>query len=236
MNKEELIAQYLSNNLSEKEKKEFDLLISTDLEFASEVTFQKNLKVVIEKEEQQAVKSQLQDFDKEETSSFSYKKLMVAASVVILLGFSTFWYFNTSVNTEKLYAEHFEPYRNIVHPIVRTEAEKDLKTKAFTAYETKNYTEALELFNLLLEENTDETITFYKANVLLKLDKTNEALSIFEENLKTPDSLDDKNSWYLALTHLRLNNIENAKAILKELDTSSSFKNKNVKQLLKKLD
>ncbi len=236
MNREELVALHISGNLTLETQKEFDHLMATDSEFTKEVTFQNNLKTVIEKEERDLVKQQLQGFETEENTTFNYKKWLVAASVVLLFGLTSFWYFNSSLDTEKLYAENFEPYRNVVKPIVRGETKTDLKTKAFTAYETKNYTEALQYFNKLLKEKDDETISFYKANVLLKLNKTEEAIAIFKTNLKTPDSLDAKNNWYLALAQLRLNNVDNAKEILTDLNTTSTFKNKNVKQLLKQLD
>jgi tetratricopeptide (TPR) repeat protein len=236
MDKNELIAQYLSKKLSLDAQKEFDQLMATDAEFAKDVTFQEHLKVVIEKEEQEAVKQQLQSFEAETNRSFNYRRWLIAASVLVLLGVSSFWYFNSSINTDKLYAEHFEPYRNVVQPIVRGDSKTDLKTKAFTAYEAKNYPEALQYLNEMLSENPDETIAFYKANVLLKLNKTEDAIAIFQTNLKTSDSLDAKNNWYLALAHLRLNDIENAKRILTDLNENSSFKSTHVKQLLKALD
>jgi len=236
MNKDKLIANYISKTLSLEAKTEFDHLMATDSEFAKEVTFLYNLKAVIEKEEHEAVKLELQGFEAKENSVLSYRNWLVAATVAVLLGFSGFWYFNNSIDTEKLYVENFEPYRNVVQPILRGETKTDLKTKAFTAYETRDYTEALHYFNELLKENPDETIAFYKANVLLKLNKTEEAVLIFKNNLKTTDSLNAKNNWYLALAYLRLNDIEGAKEILNELDTSSLFKNKEVKYLLKKLD
>ena len=237
MNNNELIALHFTKKLSLEAQKEFDHLMATDAEFAKEVAFQDNLKAVIEKEERDIVKSQLKAFESNEKRTiFNYRNWLVAASFTVLLGFSSFWYFNNSIDTEKLYAENFEPYRNIVQPILRGETKTDIKTKAFTAYETKNYTEALLYFNELLQENRDETIAFYKANTLLKLNKTEEAVVIFKNNLKTPDSLDAKNNWYLALAQLRLNNIEDAKEILMKLNANSSFKSEATKDLLKQLD
>nr|WP_321234585.1 hypothetical protein [uncultured Psychroserpens sp.] len=237
MDKKELIAQYFTQKLSQEAQKEFDHLMATDAEFAKDVTFQKNLKTIIEKEERNTVKQQLQGFEAEEHSGFNYKNWLIAATIVILLGLSSFWYFNNTIDTEKLYVENFEPYRNVVQPIVRGEAKTDLKTKAFTAYEIKNYTEALRYFDELLKENPDETIAFYKANVLMKLDKTEEAVAIFKTNLKTSDSLDAKNNWYLALAFLKNENIENAKDQLSHLIKSeSTFKKDEAKKLLKKLN
>ena len=54
------------------------------------------------------------------------------------------------LNTEQLYAQYFEPYRNVVQPIVRGENKTDTKSKAFQAYETKNYEDALKYFNTLM--------------------------------------------------------------------------------------
>ena len=236
MDKKELIAYYFAEKLSPEAQKEFDHLMVTDPEFAKEVAFQNNLKTVIVKEERDIVKQQLQDFEAEENSTFNYRKWLVAATVVVLLGLSGFLYLNRSIDTERLYAENFEPYRNVVQPIVRGQTQTDLKTKAFTAYETKNYTKALEHFNELLKENPDETIAFYKANVLLKLNKTEDAIVIFKNNLKTPDSLDAKNNWYLALAHIKNKNVENAKDQLSHLIKSeSTFKKNEAKKLLKKL-
>ncbi|WP_460220138.1 tetratricopeptide repeat protein [Psychroserpens sp. MEBiC05023] len=233
MDKKELIAHYFLKALSKEAQKEFDYLMSTDTEFAKEVTFQKDLKAAIEKEEYDTVKQQLKDFEAEEHLGFNYKKWLVAATVVVLLGLSSFWYFS-AIDTEKLYAENFKPYRNVVQPIVRGESNTDVKTKAFTAYETKKYTEALDYFDKMLKENPNETIAFYKANVLLKLNKTEEAISILKTNLKTPDSLDAKNTWYLALAELRLNNIKNAKDRLTQLiNSEDTFKKSEAKKLLK---
>lgn len=237
MDRNELIALYLNKQLSDTQKKEFDHLIESDSGFAEEVLFQENLKIVIEKEERETVKSRLQGFEKEEKSSSNFKKIWIAASAIILLGISGFWYLNSkTLNTEALYSENFEPYRNIVAPIVRNGNNvSDIKTEAFKAYETKKYGLAIVYFNKLLKDNPDETIAFYKANSLLALNKTEAAISIFEQNLKTPDSLNDKNNWYLALAYLKQKNVKKAKEILKKLK-ASSFKKESVEQLLKALN
>ena len=155
MDKTELIAQYFTKKLSHEAQKEFDYLMVSDTEFAEEVIFQKNLKISIEKEERESLKMQLKGYEVEENTNFNYRLWLVAATIILLLGVSSLWYFNNSINAEKLYAENFEPYRNVVQPIVRGVTKTDLKTKAFTAYETKNYTEALQYFDKLLKENPD---------------------------------------------------------------------------------
>lgn len=238
MDNKELIAKHFTQKLSQEEQKEFDRLLATDPKFANEVTFQKDLKIAIKKEEQETLKKQLQDFEAEKNSDFNYKNWLVAASVVVLLGISSFWYFNNSTDPQELYVENFEPYRNVVQPIVRGETKTDLKTKAFTAYETKNYTDALQYFNELLKENPDETIAFYKANVLLELNKTEEAVAILQNNLMVTDSLDAKTNWYLALAYLKISDIINAKKHLKIVNSNplNDYKKEEAKKVLSQLE
>ncbi|WP_299271870.1 hypothetical protein [uncultured Psychroserpens sp.] len=236
MDKDELIALYFTKELSPEAQKEFDHLMASDEEFAKEVAFQKNLKTVITKEEQSNIKAQLQGFESEEKTRVNYKKWFVAAGIVMFLGWFGIMYINNTTPAEKLFAEYFEPYRNTVQPILRGEAQNDIKSKAFQAYETKDYNRALDYFNMLLDEQYDETIAFYKANVLLELNKTENAITILEQNLKTSDSLNDKNSWYLVLAHLQQNNTDKAKRILIKLNDDSNYKREDVKTLLKQLD
>lgn len=236
MDKNGLIALYFSKKLSLEAQKEFDHLMATDSEFAKEVNFQENIKVVIEKEERELVKQQLQDFETQENASTNYTKWLVAASAVVLLGVSSFWYFNNTIDPEKLYVENFEPYRNVVQPIVRSETRTDIKTKAFAAYETKNYEDALDYFDTMLNQKYDATISFYKANILLQLNDQKQAINILSKNLKVTDSLIDKHQWYLALAYLKNNDLDKAKNQLNDLIASpSTFKKEDAKYLLKKL-
>lgn len=236
MNKEHLIAQYFSKSLSFEAQKEFDHLMATDSEFAKEIEFQNNLKTAIKKEEQDALKKELQALEAEEnTTTFNYKKWFIAASFIALLALPSFWYFNNSIDTEELFVENFEPYRNIVQPIVRGEQKEDLTSKAFEAYESKDYNNAILHFNSLLNEAPNTTISFYKANTLLQLNKTDEAIEILKENAKITDTLQDRNLWYLALAYLKENNIEDSKKTLQQLVSTSEFKSKSAKDLLENL-
>ncbi|MCL6296237.1 tetratricopeptide repeat protein [Jejuia spongiicola] len=236
MDKNELIASYFSKTLSKADKKVFDHLMDTDSEFADNVLFHKNLKKSIQKEEQEATKKILQDFEQEKSSSFNYKKI-VAASIIVLIGLSCFWYLNTEkTNPDKLFTDNFTPYRNVVQPIVRGETDNDLKTKAFVAYESKKYNEAISYFNEVLASEPSNTILFYKANALLQVNKTNDAILIFQDNLKTQDAFQDKNLWYLSLAYLKNNNIEASKQTLSKLLSNHEFKKEEAKLLFKKLD
>ena len=238
MKSESLIVKFFENTLSPEEFREFNTLLDTDEAFKKEVEFQKELKEVITLNDRETIKQGLQQLE----SGAQKKKFRIwpiAASVLVLLGISSFWLFNNqSVNPEELFDVQFEPYRNVVQPIERGSDTTDLKNLAFRAYEERDFDTALKGFNTLLAIQNDLKIQFYKANVLLELGDTEEAINILEKNIILSDTLVEKHHWYLALGYLKTGNSEKAISQLKPLidNPNSDYKKKESKALLKKID
>ena len=217
----DLIDKYFENNLTPKEQLLFNDLLHSDEEFKSEFVFQKDLKKVISITQTENLKSTLQNFEKKINNKskvlFLPKKWLVAASIILLVGFG-FWFINNSYfpSNEQLYTQNFEPYRNIVQPVVRGESINSIEYKAFVAYENKNYHKAINLYNSVDNTNADY-IQFYKAMCYLSLNKTNEAINLLlpvatSSNKSTSDkNFDELSNWYLGLAYLK--NGENGKAL-----------------------
>ena len=236
MKKSDYIIKYFEGTLSETELKEFNTLLLNDNDFKEAYEFQKELQDTLVLNDREQIKKELQDWDKAQNKS-RFKPWQIAASIIILLGTSLLLFFNSqSSSTEELYASYFEPYRNIVQPIVRGEHKDDVQSKAFEAYEAKDYENAILYFNEIINDEPSATISFYKANALLQLDKANQAISILEANVKNPDTLHDRNLWYLALAYLKNNNIDASKKALKQLLSQSKFKSKEATILIKDLE
>ena len=236
MNTADYINKYFENTLSEAELKAFNTLLLNDNDFKEEFEFQKELRDTLVLNDREELKKEIQNWDTTKNKP-RFKPWLIAACILILLGSSWQLFFNSQSNsTEDLYASYFEPYRNIVQPIVRGEHKEDLKSKAFEAYEAKDYENAILHFNEILNEEPNATISFYKANTLLQLNKANEAIILLEANVKNPDTLQDRNLWYLALAYLKENNVDASKKTLKLLISQSKFKAKEAKILIKNLD
>lgn len=237
MTKDKLIEHYFSKTLSAEAQREFDHLLATDLKFKQSFKFQEDLKTVIKKEEQTQIKQELRSFEtSNKTFSKKYLKWFVAACVIVLLSLP-FWQFGQpKLDNEALFAANFEPYENVVHPIVRGETSSSLKTKAFISYEAKDYGQALNYFDALLIESDNATISFYKANVLLQLNRYKEAIEIFEDNTELSQKLKSQQQWYLALAYIRSNNTTKATVLLNTVIESGNYKKRAAEQLLKQLD
>lgn len=236
MKNDELIEKYLENSLNAEEQAQFDTLLNEDASFKKEVAFHDNIKRVAEEKDTDDFRSMLSGFEEEHqpTKVFKlqrYSKWLVAASVILIAGL-TYVLTLSNPTSQELFAANFQPYENVVHPIVRGTEEQDQKTKAFIAYETGDYKLAISLFSSLYENEKKPYYLFYKANALLKLERANEAIPLLKEHLQTKDTLNDKSTWYLALAYLRIDDKANAQKLLEEIIQSKKYKVEEAKKLL----
>ena len=235
MDKSDYVIKYFEGTLSKKELEVFNTLLISNNEFKEDFEFQKELRATLVLNDREELKKEIQDWDKT-TDKRSLKSWFVAASIIAILTVPSLWYFGqTNLSNEDLYATNFKPFKNVVYPIVRGQNSDDLKAKAFIAYEAQNYEEALNTFDVLLNTDNDSTILFYKAITLLELNKNDIAISIFTNNHNIPNILKAQQQWYLTLAYIKTNKNSKAKSSLKELIDDGSYKKKEAEQLLKHL-
>ena len=236
MNKNEFIEKYIQNKLSAEEKRSFDKLVMQDAEFKEDVKWHENLKRVTEHKDDADFKTLISEIEsKQVVKSKNFTKWIAAASIVLVVGVSYFFFSNDNTNSNKLFTDYFEPYRNVIQPIERGNSLQDEKTLAFIAYEKGDYKKAITLFSKLYKSTDESYYLFYQANALLKLEKAKEAVPLLLEHLKTKDTLTPKSRWYLALAYLKLNKKEKAKISLKKVISDGKYKTKEARELLKKI-
>lgn len=241
MERETLLEKYLQGKLTAKERPEFDALLHSDANFKGEVQFHTDLKRVAEAEDDDDFREMLSDFEAEARTENSIEKRfptkwLVAASIALIAGLTYFFTVNSSVSTQDLYVQNFEPYRNVVYPVVRGEDAQDEKTKAFAAYQIGKYEEALPLFAELYTTEKSPYYLFYRANALIQLNRAKEAIPLLKEHLKTNGNLVEKSPWYLAMAYLQLDDEENAKIMLDSVVAIGTYKVDEAKNLLDALE
>jgi len=239
MNHNDLIFKYLNNKLSHKEQLTLEKLILTDSAFKEELNFQKNLKKVTVKEDEANFRKLIQKIENQASSKTISKKLfikwMAVASVIFLLGLSYMLIPQQKMSNETIFTSYFKPYKNVIAPIVRGENKQNEKTLAFMAYEKGNYETAVMRFTELYKDTKEPFYLFYKANALLQLERTEEAIPLLINHLKTKDTLTKKTNWYLALAYLKSNKTKKAKNLLKKIIDLKSYNYKKAEELIKKI-
>ena len=224
MKNHDLIDRYFENSLSPKEQQLFNDLLQNNSEFMTEFQFQKDLKKIVAVKQQEDLKSTLIEIENRSQKNSRLmlipKKWMVAASFLILTSLGI-WGIQSKYfpSNKAIYANYFEPSRNIVQPIVRGENLNTIEYRAFVAYEAKNYHKAINLFNSV--KNPDQVyIDFYKGICFLAINKPEESIDLLKSVAETNDlnnkhkGFNKKAQWYLALAYVKINDDQNA---IKEL-------------------
>ncbi|AXT57680.1 hypothetical protein J8L88_21600 [Aquimarina sp. MMG015] len=243
MEREELIDKYLQSELTPVEKDQFDNLLENDTTFRKDVEFLKDLNLVAGVEDRDGLRNSLAGFEAKieakETKViplFNYKKLLVAASILLVVAIGGITFLKPfGVDTNQLYAENFEPYKNVVTPIVRGDEATNEETIAFTSYESKNYELAAEQFGNLFKTTKSAYFLLYQANSLLASNKTQEAIPLLEQHISLGDQLSERGKWYLSLAYLKENRKKEAINLLEEMSKTGSFKKSDVDKLLSQL-
>jgi tetratricopeptide (TPR) repeat protein len=248
MKNHDLIDRYFENSLSPKEQKLFNDLLQNNSEFLTEFEFQKDLKKIIAVKQQEDLKSTLIQIEKRSQKNSRLmlipKKWVVAASFLILTSLGI-WGIQSKYfpSNEAIYADYFEPSRNIVQPIVRGENLNTIEYRAFVAYEAQNYHKAINLFNSV--KNPDQVyIDFYKGICFLAINKPEESIDLLKPVSHTNDlnnkhkGFNKKAKWYLSLAYVKINDNQNAIKELTEIinDPSENIRKDAANEILEFLD
>ena len=137
---------------------------------------------------------------------------------------------------QDLYAANFEPFDSPGSGLTRSgENDITIKVKAYEAYDAGNYTEAASLFEKSLLEKDEAITRLCLANAYMSLNEFNKAETTLIHLLKEHTDLLTQTKWYLALTYVKQNKVERARATLWEISDSSTYGEK-AKNLLNDLD
>lgn len=261
LHKEEInINRYANGELSGDELKAFETLLQTDEalqkkvdshKFMDEVLF-KNLftadedeqneikpllnelgtKYFTEGEDDKTAKEPTQLQSENETSSSRptlIRRLLPYAAFAAAAAFLLFLFIPNTKN--ELFVKYFELPDN------QTKMGQILTTfdKANKAYKTKNFKEAILLYDeFLLKEPNNPKALLYKGGAELSLSRTSTAIATFQKLVQNPRYVDIAN-WYLALSHLNIGSEEQTKTILKSITLSDKEYYNKAQHLLKEL-
>ncbi len=239
MTKEELLYHYFSESLTEVQEQEFNDLLKHDTEFKTQFEFEKDLKRAIKHKEQQELKVKLQAYESELNTtkgSSNYKFWLVAASFAVLLSVSWYFYTSSTPNFDSLYASNYEKYPNTIYTITRgSTVDTSLEYKAFEAYESNNYKNAVSLFIAVKDNKNLEYVDFYLAQSYLNTNQLDKAIPLFLDISTHKKEFSSESLWYLSLAYLKMDKKEKAIKILENLIQDGAYKKEEATILLEKL-
>ncbi len=239
MDKDTLIHKYFLQTLTDQERVELDMLLENDAEFKATFELEKDLQAVLIDTGKDDLRAQFVDFEnqdveqEQETPFPFFLKYAIAACVIIGLSVYGSKFFINTTNTDDLFAQNFEAYRNIVQPIERGEGLDTPEEEAFFKYETKEYQAAIESFQTEFSKTEKPYYLFYTANAYLALGDTKKAIPLLEKHQSFKDNFYEKSQWYLALAYIKDKNKSKSIPLLETISRSDGYHHKEAKILLK---
>lgn len=236
MNKSDLIDKYIQKNVTAEELETIKQLMEEDADFKEDLTFQLTLRQAVKKEESQKLKQRLQNFERKKNGFRFFPNIWKVAAVFVF-GLGLLWVFNTSPDYEKIYAENFEPYPNIVAPTVR-----DINTsgsdveKAFQYYDNHDYNKAAIAFKKIYDEDKIDYANFYYALSLMADHQLEKAVETLENaDWEVSERYQNQTDWYLALGYLKIQNKEKATTYLEKVIEVNGAMAEQARKILAKI-
>ena len=249
-NYSKFIDRYLDGELSESEKQWFENEIISDSDLAKDIELHREVNAAIRETDVLKFRRKLDKIhatiEPEYQRSLTHKVIrskysrIAAASIVILfaVGMLLGNMPGQPVDSDKLFQRYYETPE--FSDIVRSDLAIDrLYLEAITCYADKQFTEAVELFERVVQIDKNNMKAYLAAGISnIETNQPAKAEKSFETVIEQKDNLYvDQANWYLGLCYLKMNNLEDAE---KQFDMIASddrsYKQAMAKKILKKLD
>lgn len=222
---QELIDSYLLGKLNNAQQDSFDERLKADSEFLKMYKEQKAIAGIIE---EYNLKKSLDEYhseikDEPEKKWLTPGLFALAASLLLLIGVSSWAIFYTGNSSQKLFSENFRPDPGL--PTTMGTVSQYEFYYGMVSYKRKEYNEAILRWEpLYAADPKNDTLVYFlgvanlangnarQAENYLKLANENPESAFFQDIL-----------YYLALAYLKENKIEEAKEILAETNSSAGI-------------
>jgi tetratricopeptide (TPR) repeat protein len=238
-----LIESYLSGEMDEQQRKEFENSIREDQVLTAEIKLLEETNEAVLDDEvhefRKSIKKVINDsyINQSKTIEITRRffKYPLVASIIVLI-VASLWQLITILSPEKIYAKFYKPYEtDLSTRSVNTSTDKI--SVAYMLYQKGDYTASYEILSNYLLKNTDnQTARFFLGMNSLELGKVDQAITDLKEVEKdnsTPYAIHAR--WYLSLAYLKTNDINEAKIYLNRIVEDDVFYAEQAKKILKKI-
>lgn len=244
MEKLEKIIKYLDGDLIYEEKLQLEAEVSCNADLKQKLNTVAEINAIISDYEMVSFVSNLNKLKKHRNQNkivlltnswISNKKILVAASISILLLISFLLVFHSKPNNDNLFSQYYTRYDASL--ITRGESDVDDLTVAIQLYDRKKYVEAISKFSQLIKLNNQNTAAHFFIGIsYMETNTFDKAIENLNTVIAQKDSAFIEHAeWYLALCFLKINKLHNAKTIINQIASGNSFYQPKALELLHKL-
>jgi len=241
------IEEYIRNELTGHELMMFENALSNDPEIRGEYEFRKGVDLALQEHDIMELRDQLNTIAATTSHSSSYglmkfikhsKKRIAAASITLLLaiGGIGFYHQNQPSNKDEVFDEYYKPYEVTVSYRSADTELNSLLEKGFEAYRNKNFSQALTLFQTVLNQREDIAARMYSGISYIETEKYREANNSFSKVVNDKDNLFiEQAKWYMSICYVKIGEFDKALHLLEDLNSESSYYRDQSEQLILKL-
>lgn len=242
------VEEYIRNELTGHELMMFENALSNDPELRSEYELRKGVDTALKEDDIMELREQLDAIavNTPHTSSYGLMKFMkhskkwiAAASVTLLLtiGGIGFYHQNQPSSKDEIFNEYYKPYEVTVSYRSADTELNSLLEKGFEAYKNKNFSQALTLFQEVLNQREDVAARMYSGISYIETEKYQKATNSLSKVINSQDNLFiEQAKWYMSICYIKVGEFERATHFLNDLKSESSYYSSQSKQLIQKLN
>lgn len=234
----QLFEAYLTGDLSADEVEAHEKKLQEDQNYKESFELYKSLNQHLENKYKNEEKleqfknsvSNISDnyFASRKKSKFAWVKMAVAALIIIAIGL----YFLLG----EISKPHYKEIAQIptIHLTERS-ADGEIYLQAENAFNQKQYSKAIKLFDQILQENSQQqSINLYQAIAYMEIDSADKARELYDKIIQKENAYSEEALWYAALNELKAENYTACKAYLTKIKPSAS-RYEDAQNLLEKL-
>lgn len=147
----------------------------------------------------------------------SLRRMMVAASVILMIGMGALWYFSQSAKPDSnVFATYYKPDPGLLTAMSATN--NYTFEHAMIDYKTGAYANAIQSWQALLEQNPgNDTLNYFLGSAYLASDRARQAIRYFDVVIRQPESYFFEDAcWYAGLSMLKLQKQKEAIPLIKK--------------------
>ncbi|MEP5611900.1 MAG: tetratricopeptide repeat protein [Cyclobacteriaceae bacterium] len=211
--------KYIQGTLTDEERKAYEEEMTS--EEKKEAAFEIGMRSAVEEKSRDELREKISSFEgKKATSQIKPAYLAIAATIALVATFT----FLLRPESGSLFDQYYESYPNYEFTALRGDETSNLKEKAYSAYDLKDYDLAASTFTELLKENAeDQPAQFFRGLCFLETGNYQDGLSDLRKVAESENDYQEAAIWYSALIQTRLKNTVEARELLDLLSDSQEF-------------
>ncbi|MGM0567320.1 MAG: tetratricopeptide repeat protein [Bacteroidota bacterium] len=243
--KQKLIDHYFNKGLTAKEKRDFDKLMESDLEFREYIGFEESIRTAIGQEDiidfRRKISNTVRSKQRKNLiQKYTHKYWKYAATIVLFAGVSVSALFliNNQNNPDRLFKKAFNSSKIHVSRSPVSSASNATIVEAMLNYHEGNYYNAIGYFEQLLKQHPDNiAVRFYLGISQMETENYDEATDEFRYILSDQDNLYIEHAeWYLSLCFMKEDEMDKAINHLTIISQNpQNYYSEDAAELLKKL-